>query len=579
MPEVRFTGDPSKRKGPPTFSTDEKVEPRQYLPPATRRVYILFDIVTNDEPGDHIIALASRAYMWDPGEGEELEPLRWGISDFYELVGLPYDPAKVARPHGEDPDEIAKKSSALALPSRRDGLTDAEVVEGARIRNSFGVVGKMWQAWVEELVYDHRLTLPVSAVLVTHGGFGCGKFAALATELARHFLQASFQTGAVDWWCLDTLDIIERERFYPGLGGSLPDIVDYILKTHAQYHVDGRSFARPHTFMSYCGGAFNARTMVCGLAVIMQDRCWDERTERHAIDWNLFLEHGEAAAEYWEGQGSRALAETSSEGDGLELEGDGSGGRSVLGKTRLAALSPRRLRPADVSMPWPNGCPRAGVIASLGAAASAGDGGGSNSGRIDGGGTIATAGMGAGGAEDSYREGDWWTEWRSRIDDWWLSLPLATQARLGECSAAFGLHLAARFELAMRLAERLMGGQSLGEAATPPPAASVTNCEWVGQRGLLELPDFPQLPHKFELVPLLPRLLPGGLQEPFSRLQSTRPSTEESGGGWTHSLGAAAAAGAASSGIVVMCVAAYLGARRKYYPRKHIQVASPFSSH
>lgn len=44
----------------------------------------------------------------------------------------------------------------------------------------------------------------------------CGKFAALTTELARNWLQSGFQTGAVDWWCLDTLDIIEREGFYPG---------------------------------------------------------------------------------------------------------------------------------------------------------------------------------------------------------------------------------------------------------------------------------------------------------------------------------------------------------------------------
>lgn len=36
---------------------------------ACRRIYILLDLVTNDEEGDHIIALASRAYIWD-GEGE-----------------------------------------------------------------------------------------------------------------------------------------------------------------------------------------------------------------------------------------------------------------------------------------------------------------------------------------------------------------------------------------------------------------------------------------------------------------------------------------------------------------------------
>ena len=36
MPVVHFSGDPSKRRGPPTFSTDELDEPRQYLPAAAR---------------------------------------------------------------------------------------------------------------------------------------------------------------------------------------------------------------------------------------------------------------------------------------------------------------------------------------------------------------------------------------------------------------------------------------------------------------------------------------------------------------------------------------------------------------
>lgn len=46
---------------------------------------------------------------------------------------------------------------------------------------------------------------------------------------------------------------------------GLQAVVDYILKTDARYHTDGRTWKNPHTFMSYCGAAFNAETKVCGL--------------------------------------------------------------------------------------------------------------------------------------------------------------------------------------------------------------------------------------------------------------------------------------------------------------------------
>ena len=112
----------------------------------------------------------------------------------------------------------------------------------------------------------------------------------------------------------------------------------------------------------------------------------------------------------------------------------------------------------------------------------------------------------------------WYDEWQGSIQAWWLATP--HRDRLGSCIATLGLHLASRFDLALKA----VGLQRLGEkiaTATPPPAPKamdiVPGCEWVVDSETidLKLPYFPDFPNEFQLPPILPmpRLLPQSTAE------------------------------------------------------------------
>ena len=95
----------------------------------------------------------------------------------------------------------------------------------------------------------------------------------------------------------------------------------------------------------------------------------------------------------------------------------------------------------------------------------------------------------------------WDAEWRTRIECWWMGLPMPTQARLGGCLGALALHLGSRLDTAL--------GRPPQSAAAP--LAAEAGCEWLAQREeALQLPEFPKLEFpKLDFgVPPLPRLVP-----------------------------------------------------------------------
>ena len=119
---------------------------------------------------------------------------------------------------------------------------------------------------------------------------------------------------------------------------------------------------------------------------------------------------------------------------------------------------------------------------------------------------------------------EWEHEWRHRFECWWLALPMPSQASIGSCLGALGLHLSSRFH-------ELMGGTAMGGTARASRAAEA-NCDWVreGAPQLDQLPDFPQAPpHGFSLpavpaMPTVPRLLPT-----WERLELLSQSGERGG--------------------------------------------------
>ena len=135
---------------------------------------------------------------------------------------------------------------------------------------------------------------------------------------------------------------------------------------------------------------------------------------------------------------------------------------------------------------------------------------------------------GGGGESESHttREEEWTAVWRSRLECWFGALPIPTQAQLGGCLGAFGLHIGSRLESSLRAAG-LRGG---GAATAPLPLTHRQECDWVhnsANGGGLILPQFPDFRADFSLPPL-PRLIPS-----WQRL-STRGAAQGGlvGDGW-----------------------------------------------
>ena len=109
--------------------------------------------------------------------------------------------------------------------------------------------------------------------------------------------------------------------------------------------------------------------------------------------------------------------------------------------------------------------------------------------------------------------GEWLSEWRERLEEWWVLTPMREQ--LGDCIGALGLHLGSRFDAAHR-AWQAMRGNQLPKARRPPVISE--RCRWIPeQSGQLELPEFPTFPSQFRLPSTtpIPQLLPD-----WQRLQS-----------------------------------------------------------
>ena len=110
-------------------------------------------------------------------------------------------------------------------------------------------------------------------------------------------------------------------------------------------------------------------------------------------------------------------------------------------------------------------------------------------------------------------ERTWWRQWNARVECWWMVTPYRTGMQA--CFSALGVHLAQRFEQAMR-------SQGLRYPQGQPPKFAEPGCEWIGDgRTQLELPDFPSLGGGLTFsLPPIPRLLPS-----WQHLQSLAPAT------------------------------------------------------
>lgn len=102
-------------------------------------------------------------------------------------------------------------------------------------------------------------------------------------------------------------------------------------------------------------------------------------------------------------------------------------------------------------------------------------------------------------------EEQWHAEWRRSLKCWWIGLPMPTQAELGGCLGALGLHLGSRLDAAMR------GKTSPTTTAAGPsvPARFPARCDWVSSpESAMEFPAVPSLDGVRFTVPPIPRLLP-----------------------------------------------------------------------
>lgn len=216
-------------------------------------------------------------------------------------------------------------------------------------------------------------------------------------------------------------------------------------------------------------------------------------------------------------------------------------------------------------------------------------------------------------ASDS--EERWWIDWRKRIDCWWISLPPSRSAPLQACIGSLGLHLARRFEHALRT---LQGRAQQTPPLQRPPQQSPPldpGCAWLNREtSLVDLPPFPDFPAQFDgsqwrlvtpdLVPPMlprpppiPRLLPRwrhlhsqrALQrradaqklrkqpppKPADALIDTPTSPERRSGTDFDAVGLALA-GAAGGGAVFFALALTLSAAnaRRMYGRAVIRQAS-----
>ena len=210
--------------------------------------------------------------------------------------------------------------------------------------------------------------------------------------------------------------------------------------------------------------------------------------------------------------------------------------------------------------------------------------------RLQGGGALAVpTAEGAPVAADT-EEQIWYEEWQQRFGCWWVALPAPTQAQLGGCLGALGLHLgrqvspqvsphpflaschapvypndshrilstnltSSRLDAAWSAAHAALGRTPLARAPAPAAAAE-QGCKWVQN---VELPAFPELPltlERFQLPPI-PRLMPswqelqsvGGRQVDFGA-EDAQPGGRITWG----ALGAGIALGIAVGAFLAICV-------------------------
>ena len=111
-------------------------------------------------------------------------------------------------------------------------------------------------------------------------------------------------------------------------------------------------------------------------------------------------------------------------------------------------------------------CARAAASAEGTAARSAGGGATAGGGSIPG----STAVASRPGATGTSASSGWISEWRRRIDAWWLALPAGLASNLQMCAAFFSGALLSRFEIWRRIQRGIVeGGLSEGRALSAPP--------------------------------------------------------------------------------------------------------------
>lgn len=122
----------------------------------------------------------------------------------------------------------------------------------------------------------------------------------------------------------------------------------------------------------------------------------------------------------------------------------------------------------------------------------------------------------------SEREESWFSEWRERLECWWMALPAPTQSELGTCIGALGVHLGSRFDDFR--AARDPSKQSRATSSRWADAAEgalTPGCEWLleheSAQERLALPPFPHADPYLRFdgehtrsgrMPPIPRLMP-----------------------------------------------------------------------
>ena len=121
----------------------------------------------------------------------------------------------------------------------------------------------------------------------------------------------------------------------------------------------------------------------------------------------------------------------------------------------------------------------------------------------------------------------WLSAWTDRFECWFVGLPLPTQAQMGTCLGAMGMHLGSRLDSVARSTALKLGKPPGRIIWKPPPPISIQEgCEMVTRSMEVSMPDFPDTDEILDRLSWLafPRLLPAWERLQTLTTQSRRAS-------------------------------------------------------